>query len=97
MAINVDTDTQIKKNQFYKWILSELNLGYAMTAHEISKQLYKKQLIPAPFRQAVAPRITELKDMGLVYVSGRSFDTETKKTVNKFISLIVKMSEDENK
>lgn len=55
--------------------------GEALSAGEIARLMYAKRYIPYPVRQAVAPRLTELVDEGLVTVDGKVYDYETGRTV----------------
>ena len=55
--------------------------GQALSACEIAWLMYAKNYIPYPVRQAVAPRLTELVDEGLVIVTGKVYDAETKRNV----------------
>ena len=65
----------------YKHIVSILESGASMTAREISVAMYGKRYIPYPVRQAVAPRLTELADEGIVEVAGKKYDDVTKRNV----------------
>lgn len=62
-------------------ILNVLSNGKAASAKDIAVILHDRRLIPYPVRQAVAPRLTELVDEGLVEVSGKTYDTETERNV----------------
>lgn len=64
-----------------KRIISVLQDGKARTAREVAVELYKLKYIPFPVRQAAAPRLTELVDMGLVEVAGKAYDQDTKRNV----------------
>ena len=55
--------------------------GEALSAGEIARLMYAKHYIPYPVRQAVAPRLTELVDEGLVIVDGKVYDSETGRNV----------------
>lgn len=55
--------------------------GKALSAGEIAHIMHTKKLIPYPVRQAVAPRLTELVDAGLVTVDGKVYDSETGRNV----------------
>ena len=52
-----------------------------LSASEIAHIMHAKRLIPYPVRQAVAPRLTELVDAGLVEVDGKTYDSETGRNV----------------
>lgn len=51
------------------------------TARELAVILHENHLIPFPVRQAVAPRLTELEDEGVVEVCGKVYDEVTKRNV----------------
>lgn len=53
----------------------------ALSAGEIARLMHAKHYIPYPVRQAVAPRLTELVDEGLVTVDGKVYDSETGRNV----------------
>lgn len=55
--------------------------GEALSAGEIARRMYAKHYIPYPVRQAVAPRLTELVDEGLVIVDGKVYDPDTERNV----------------
>ena len=65
----------------YKHIIDVLVIGVELTAREIATELHEKKLIPYPVRQAVAPRLTELESVGIVEVTGKAYDVETKRKV----------------
>jgi len=85
MSITSDTKKEsfenLDKETAYKHILTELSMGAELTAREIAVVLHKKKLIPYPVRQAVAPRLTELERAGIVEVTGKAYDVETKRMV----------------
>ena len=62
-------------------ILDVLSNGVALSAKDIAVILHNRHLIPYPVRQAVAPRLTELVEEGLVEVWGKTYDTETERNV----------------
>lgn len=64
-----------------KRILSILQDGKERTAREVSVEMYKLNYIPFPVRQAVAPRLTELVGVGLIEVTGKTYDQESKRNV----------------
>lgn len=72
---------QLDKETAYSHIINVLNDGLEFTAREIAEELYKKKLIPYPVRQAVAPRLTELEGVGVVRVTGKTYDKKTKRRV----------------
>lgn len=55
--------------------------GEALSAGEIARLMHAKHYIPYPVRQAVAPRLTELVEEGLVIVDGKVHDPETDRNV----------------
>lgn len=55
--------------------------GEALSASEIARLMHTKRYIPYPVRQAVAPRLTELVEEGLVIVDGKVYDSETERNV----------------
>ena len=62
-------------------ILDILSNGVALSAKDIAVILHNRHLIPYPVRQAVAPRLTELVEEGLVEVWGKTYDTDTERNV----------------
>lgn len=60
-------------------ILEVLGSG-EMTVSEITDKLVEEGLIPYYNRNYVAPRLTELKDMGIVETCGRRQSTRSKAT-----------------
>lgn len=62
-------------------ILDTLSNGVSLTAKDIAVILHDRHLIPYPVRQAVAPRLTELVEEGLVEAWDKAFDIETGRTV----------------
>ena len=85
MSITVKTRREshelLDKENFYKHIISVLKKRSNMTAREIAYELYLRHYVPYPVRQAVAPRLTELVDEGIVRVTGRAYDEATKRKV----------------
>lgn len=77
----IESLEQVDKETAYKNIINVLISGYGYTAREIATELYEKKIIPYPVRQAVAPRLTELEDAGIVKVIGKTYDTSTKRNV----------------
>ena len=80
-ATKRESHKQLDKQTAYTHIINELANGTALTAREIAIALHDQHLIPYPVRQAVAPRLTELESVGIVEVSGKAYDVETKRTV----------------
>ena len=64
-----------------KHIINILGSGELLTAREIAGIMYEKQYVLYPVRQAVAPRLTELVDEGVIEVVGKVYDHETKRSV----------------
>lgn len=54
--------TAVDKQKFYDWITDALYPHKVMTAYEVSEVLAAKKYIPLATRQAVQPRMTELKE-----------------------------------
>ena len=83
---NITTETRresyenLDNTTMYKYIRLIL-AGRKLTAREIAKILYHQHVIPYPVRQAVAPRLTELEAEGIVEVTGKAYDSETKRSV----------------
>lgn len=65
-------------------VLEILKEKDCLTAREVSEELYKAGLIEENNRQASAPRLTELMDLGLVYVVDKIHDAKTKRTVSVY-------------
>ena len=51
------------------------------TARELAVILHENHLIPFPVRQAVAPRLTEMEDAGILEVCGKVYDEVTERNV----------------
>lgn len=64
-----------------KHIINTLGEGARLTAREIAYILYTRGCIPYPVRQAVAPRLTELTEDGIVETIGKKLDEETGRSV----------------
>lgn len=65
----------------YSRIINILEGGRELTAKEIALIMYERHYIPFPVRQAVAPRLTELEEKGIVEAAGKAYDHETKRSV----------------
>lgn len=72
----VDAKTLVNK---IKEIFEETGKPY--TARELAVIMYERNLVPYPVRQAVAPRITEMEQEGILEVCGKSYDSVTKRNV----------------
>lgn len=70
----------VDKKKFYDWI-EEVLKGKIMTAYEVAVVLEQKGRIPLATRQAVQPRMTELKEKGVLAECGKKFDNNTSKYV----------------
>lgn len=68
-----------KVNERCRQILQTLG-GREMTVSEIADELERSGLIPYFNRNYVAPRLTELKDMGVVETCGRRQSTRSTAT-----------------
>lgn len=55
--------------------------GTRLTAREVAVIMHRRGLTPFPVRQAVAPRLTELVERGVVEADGKAYDHETKRNV----------------
>ena len=72
-------EVQPKVNDLAKLILAVLGTD-EMTVSEITDELVEAGRIPYFNRNYVAPRLTELKDMGVVETCGRRQSTRSKAT-----------------
>ena len=54
------------KQKFYNWIIDALKPDKSLSAYQVALILKKKKLIPLATRQAVQPRMTELKIKGII-------------------------------
>lgn len=73
------------KKQRLKMLICELLMdGTEMTGREIAQDLYAKGYVYSPYREAVAPRLTELARGGLIKETGKKFDSFTKKEVKVY-------------
>lgn len=52
-----------------------------LTARQVAERMYNSHYIPYPVRQAVAPRLTELVESGVVKVCGKIYDSATQRNV----------------
>lgn len=77
-------ETTVEKQKFYDWIKEALYPHKVLTAYEVSEVLAKKRYIPLATRQAVQPRMTELKESGTLNTCGKKFDEHTKKWVTAY-------------
>ena len=76
--------TAVDKQKFYDWITDALYPHKVMTAYEVSEALAAKKYIPLATRQAVQPRMTELKEKGVLNTCGKKLDERTKKWVTAY-------------
>lgn len=76
--------TAVDKQKFYDWITDALYPHKVMTTYEVSEVLAAKKYIPLATRQAVQPRMTELKEKGVLNTCGKKFDEHTKKWVTAY-------------
>ena len=74
---------KVDKQRLYNAIKGVLKDG-DYTAREIAGILFKKGITLSRGRQAVAPRLTELKDKGIVEEIGKKYDTLTKVNVSVY-------------
>lgn len=85
MSITEDTRResydQLDNSKLYKFIVDILGKQTNMTAREIAYEMYAKNMIPFPVRQATAPRLTELVDKGIIEVTGKVYDPTTRRHV----------------
>lgn len=72
---------QLDNNKLYKNIIEILKKESDLTARQISYEMYLKKMIPFPVRQAVAPRLTELVEKGVIEVTGKVYDPTTRRHV----------------
>lgn len=72
---------KLDSKRLYDRIIEVLSCDDHLTAKEIANGLYIRGYIPYPVRQAVAPRLTELEEKGIVKVVGKEYDAETGRTV----------------
>jgi len=71
----------LDKENLYRNIVDVLTGNARLTAREISVVLYSRGLVEYPVRQAVAPRLTELVNMGVIKVDGKIYDYKTQRNV----------------
>ena len=78
-----DSFEKLNPSGLYGLILSVLreHKSEGLTAREIAVSLYNKNLIKDNSRQAIAPRMTELVDKGIVTVVGKKLDGVSGKMV----------------
>ena len=76
-----ERETAVDKKKFYSWIEDTLQGGRVMTAYEVAVVLAIAGKIPLATRQAVQPRMTELKEAGKLVECGKKFDQNTHKHV----------------
>lgn len=72
---------QLDNATIYARIIDILKNGRELTAKEIALIMYERHYIPFPVRQAVAPRLTELEEKGIVEAAGKAYDQDTKRSV----------------
>ena len=65
-----------------KSLILEIMKDRAMTAHEITEELLAKRYIKYYDRNFVSPRLTELKEDGMVEVVGKKFCSRTRRRVS---------------
>lgn len=74
---------KVDKQTLYIAIKEVLSNGN-YTAREIAEILFKKGITLSRGRQSVAPRLTELKDKGIVEEVEKKYDTLTKVNVSVY-------------
>jgi len=62
-------------------ILSLLRERGPMTAHEVADELHRRGHTPSDERNLAAPRLTELKDAGMVEATGKKICGKTGRSV----------------
>ena len=73
------------KQKFYKWIIDALKPDKSLSAYQVALILKRKKLIPLATRQAVQPRMTELKIKGIIKENGKIYDKKTKRYVTAYV------------
>lgn len=72
----------VDKETLYKHIIAVLQGDdVKLSAREIAVLMYNRGLVGYPQRQAVAPRLTELVQCGIVKADGKKYDRVTKRHV----------------
>ena len=81
----MDKVKAINRYKIYKQIMKIIKVSrYNLSARQIASILHKSGCIHSSHRQDVAPRLTELLDMGYLEKCEQVFDDETKKMVYTF-------------
>ena len=87
MSVSADTRfdsmKKVDKSRIYSMIIAALKSSPTggLTARECSTVLYNQGKIYENSRQATAPRLTELQDLGVVEVVGKKYDKLTDRYV----------------
>lgn len=91
MSVTTDTRFQsmakLNRNKLYGYLISLLkncDQNEGMTARECAIALYNQGKIHENSRQATAPRLTELEDMGVVQIIGKKYDEFTDRFVASY-------------
>lgn len=79
-----DSNKSVDKAKRYYQIQKILRSKGNLTAKEVAIEMYREKYINAPERNYAAPRLTELKDFGLVRTIGKRKCQYTGKVVSVY-------------
>lgn len=81
-STRLESYDKLERETIHKRIIDILQAAAEpLTAREISERMYSSHYITYPVRQAVAPRLTELAEEGIVKVCSKKYDRQTGRNV----------------
>lgn len=76
-----ESHEQVDKETLHEHIIEMLQGDVKLSARELAVLMYSRGLVAYPQRQAVAPRLTELVQCGIIKADGKIYDSATKRHV----------------
>lgn len=86
LPIKTESNNRVNKNNWYEEILTLLkNNPIPMSCKDMAVMLYQKGVASSPTRQEVAPRVTELTDMGILKIYGEKICPYSNHKVSTYV------------
>lgn len=84
--IRRESNNRVNKNSWYEEIINLVeNEIVPLSCKDMAVMLYKKGVASSPTRQEVAPRVTELTDMGILKIYGEKICPYTNRKVSTYV------------